>query len=218
MPVPVIHGWCPHLSSVRRLFHGGSLCGLSALFFLTPGADSSIHPLRVLTCPGSPDRHNLETLGGTQLNRLSETRIRGYERLAGASSCTVAYLFSYLPMIILVVPSFNRATYSLEWKGFTLEWYAKLMEDEALWDVAFNSLTIAALSASLATILGTLGTVALYRYRFIGMRLLYGLTYVLIMSPEIVMGVSPLILFVRLNIPLGFASLLLSHITFCVRP
>jgi spermidine/putrescine transport system permease protein len=138
------------------------------------------------------------------------------KRLAGASYCAMVYLFLYLPMIILVVYSFNRATYSLEWKGFTLEWYARLMEDEALWEVAFNSLTIAALSASLATVLGTLGTVALYRYPFFGKRLLYGLTYVLIMSPEIVMGISLLILFVSLNIPLGFGSLLLSHITFCV--
>lgn len=138
------------------------------------------------------------------------------KRLASGGYCALVYLFLYLPMIVLVVYSFNRATYSLEWKGFTLAWYVSLVEDEGLLTVAVNSLTIAALSATLATVLGTLGTIALYRYQFFGKRLLYSLTYVLIMSPEIVMGISLLILFVSLSIPLGFGSLLLSHITFCV--
>ncbi|MHC1742645.1 MAG: spermidine/putrescine ABC transporter permease PotC [Syntrophobacteraceae bacterium] len=138
------------------------------------------------------------------------------KRLASNAYCTLIYLFLYMPMVVLAAYSFNQSTYSLEWKGFTLDWYVSLIEDDGLWSVALNSLTIAALSASLATVLGTFGTIALYRYQFVGKRLLYGLTYVLIMSPEIVMGISLLILFVALNIPLGFGSLLLSHVTFCV--
>lgn len=135
------------------------------------------------------------------------------KRLAGIAYFVLVYLFLYLPMIVLVAHSFNQATYSLEWKGFTLKWYASLLEHDGLWEVAVNSLTVASLSASLATLLGTIGTVALHQYRFFGKRLLLGLTYALIMAPEIVMGISLLILFVSLNIPLGFGSLLMAHIT-----
>lgn len=126
------------------------------------------------------------------------------------------YLSLYLPMVILVVYSFNQATYSMEWKGFTLGWYRNLFDDASLWEVTFNSFLVAIFSASLATALGTIATVGLYRYRFFGRNVLYGLTTILITSPDIVMAISLLILFVSLNIPLGFGSLLLSHITFCI--
>lgn len=119
-------------------------------------------------------------------------------------------------MIVLIVYSFNQSKYSLAWKGFTFEWYRQLLSDSSLWEVALNSLMVTTSSASLATIIGTMAAVALYRHAFPGKRFLYGLIYILIMSPDIVMGISLLLLFVSLNIPLGFLTLLLSHTAFCL--
>lgn len=126
------------------------------------------------------------------------------------------YALLYLPMVILVIYSFNQATYSLEWSGFTLDWYRNLLDDTALLEVTLNSFAVATFSATLATTLGTIATVGLYRYRFFGRNVLHGLTTVLITAPDIVMAISLLVLFVSLNIPLGFESLLLSHVTFCL--
>jgi spermidine/putrescine transport system permease protein len=137
-------------------------------------------------------------------------------RIFKCTFISAVYLFLYFPMIVLIVYSFNNSTYSLGWKGFTLAWYRDLFTDFALWEVTLNSLTVAGLSATLATVIGTMAAVAFYRRRFWGKRFLYGLVYILIMSPEIVMGISLLILFVALGIDLGFRTLLLSHITFCI--
>lgn len=137
-------------------------------------------------------------------------------RIFKGTFISAVYLFLYFPMIVLIVYSFNNSTYSLGWKGFTLAWYRDLFTDFALWEVTLNSLTVAGLSATLATVIGTMAAVAFYRRRFWGKRFLYGLVYILIMSPEIVMGISLLILFVALGIELGFHTLLLSHITFCI--
>jgi spermidine/putrescine transport system permease protein len=138
------------------------------------------------------------------------------KRLGRMSYLLLIYLFLYFPMAVLIIFSFNNSQYSLSWKGFTLNWYRVLMADGSLLRVALNSLVVAVCSATLATAIGTVAAVTLYRYRFFGRRLLYALIYVLIMSPEIVMGISLLILFVSVHLPLGFWTLLLSHTTFCI--
>jgi spermidine/putrescine transport system permease protein len=138
------------------------------------------------------------------------------KRLGRMGSLMLIYLFLYCPMAVLIVFSFNDSQYSLTWKGSTLNWYRVLLADGKLLRVALNSLVVALSSATLATAIGTVAAVTLYRYRFFGRRLLYALIYVLIMSPEIVMGISLLILFVAIRLPLGFWTLLLSHTTFCI--
>lgn len=126
------------------------------------------------------------------------------------------YVLLYLPIGVLILYSFNASKYSTAWKGFTLQWYEKLMRNDGLIEAAVHSLTIATVSSVLATMLGTLGAVALYRYRFFGKRFLEALVYILIVSPEIVMGISLLMLFAALTLPLGFWSLLIAHITLSV--
>ncbi len=126
------------------------------------------------------------------------------------------YLFLYLPLVILIIYSFNSSKYSTNWKGFTLKWYAKLFDNTMLLDVMGNSLIIAGISATVATCIGTLAAVVFYRYRFIGRKVLYSLIYVVMMSPDIVMGISLLMFFILLGMDIGFATLLLSHITFCL--
>ncbi len=126
------------------------------------------------------------------------------------------YAFLYIPILILIVYSFNDSKYSVEWKGFTLEWYSKLFENESLIEAALHTLHIAFISASAATIIGALGAISLYRFDFFGKKFLNSLIYILIMSPEIVMGISLLMLFIFLSVPLGFWTLFIAHITFCV--
>jgi spermidine/putrescine transport system permease protein len=122
----------------------------------------------------------------------------------------------YLPIIVLVAYSFNRARYALNWQGFTLRWYRQLFEDATLLDAAVNSMLVAVTAATLATAVGTLAAVALYRYRFHGRNLLKACIYILTVSPDIVMGISLLVLYIAVRFPLGFATLLLAHVTFCL--
>jgi spermidine/putrescine transport system permease protein len=126
------------------------------------------------------------------------------------------YLFFYFPIAVLIAYSFNNAQYSLVWHGFSWNWYQQLAGDTDLQTVAMHSLIIGVLAATLATILGTLAAVSLYRYQFYGKKLLHSLIFILIVSPDIVIGISLLILFSTLKITLGFWTLLLSHITFCL--
>jgi spermidine/putrescine transport system permease protein len=128
----------------------------------------------------------------------------------------LVYGFLYFPIAVLIIYSFNDSKYSLTWQGFTRDWYTSLLTDTELLQVAFNSVTIALLSATTATVIGTMGAVALYRYQFFGKPLLNGLIFILIMAPDIVMGISLLILFVSLQLQLGFWTLLMAHITFCI--
>ena len=126
------------------------------------------------------------------------------------------FIFLYTPIAILVVNSFNDSKYGYEWKGFTWKWYEKLFENEALTQAFFNSLLVAVLAASASTIIGTLMALALYRYKFPLKGTASGLLFVLMMSPDIVLAITFLVIFIALGIELGFWSLLIAHITFCL--
>ncbi|OOF18139.1 spermidine/putrescine ABC transporter permease PotC, partial [Salinivibrio sp. PR932] len=118
--------------------------------------------------------------------------------------------------IILIVNSFNASKFGMNWKGFTWKWYEQLINNDSLVQAAGNSLTIAIFSASAAAIIGSLTAVALFRYRFRGKQFVNGMLFVVMMSPDIVMAISLLALFVLMGAQLGFLTLLLSHITFCL--
>lgn len=143
------------------------------------------------------------------MNRISQN-------LSAKFYLTVIYLFLYTPILVLISYSFNDSAYSFLWQGFTSRWYQSLAHNIDLQIVALHSLVIGVLAATGATSLGTLAAVCLYRYQFFGKKLLHGLIFILIISPDIVTGISLLILFSVLKIPLGFWTLLLSHITFCI--
>jgi len=126
------------------------------------------------------------------------------------------YLFFYLPIIVLIIYSFNAAHYSLIWEGFTFKWYHQLFADEDLWVAAYHSLMLGLSAATSSTLIGLISAVCLYRYRFFGWHFLQTLVFVLILSPDIIMGAALLILFTFANFQLGFISLLLAHISFCI--
>jgi len=123
------------------------------------------------------------------------------------------YIFLYLPIVILIVYSFNSSKYGTSWQGLTLDWYKKLYSNNLLIDSTKNSFLIAGLSASISTLIGTISALGLYSYRFKGRKIFSSIVYVLAISPDIIMGISLLILFNLANMNLGFYSLLLAHIT-----
>lgn len=125
-------------------------------------------------------------------------------------------LYLYLPIALLVANSFNQSRYGYQWQGFTWEWYGKLLDNTALVEAAQHSLVIALLSATAATAIGTLAAIALYRYRFHGKAAMSGLLFFLLVSPDIVLAIAFLTAFLMLGIALGFWSLLIAHISFCL--
>lgn len=128
----------------------------------------------------------------------------------------LVYLLLYLPIAVLVVFSFNASRNPYRWQGLSLEWYARLWDNDALIQAAANSLLLATTAATLSTLIGTLTAIALHRYRFRGKRLLNGMLFVVMMSPDIVLAISLLVLFILLGLKLGYLSLLLAHVTFCL--
>jgi len=123
------------------------------------------------------------------------------------------YAFLYIPLVIVVVYSFNNSRLNAEWVGFTLDWYDKLFHDDEMMAAAGNSLLIALTASLVSTALGTMAGVAMYRYK---LRLLPLLVLSPIAIPEILMGVSLLIFFVLVNFTLGLVSVTLAHIAFCI--
>jgi len=126
------------------------------------------------------------------------------------------FIFLYFPIILLVVFSFNSSRLNIQWEGFSTQWYEALFSNKVLLGAFQNSLIVASSTTVLSTVLGTLGAWILHRYRFPFQRALGLLIFIPMVMPEVLMGVSFLVLFVQvLNIPLGFTTLIISHTTFC---
>lgn len=130
-------------------------------------------------------------------------------------------VFLYLPLVSLVVFSFNDSRRTIRWEGFTLDWYAKMAGDTALIDAFTNSLTIAAISTVFSVVLGALSAIALWRFRFTGKGLFDGAITLPIVVPEICMGVAMLVFFGTilpwprdLVWPFDLGAIIIAHITF----
>ena len=130
------------------------------------------------------------------------------------ASVAVGLAFLYLPIVILVIYSFNASRLVTVWGGWSLRWYMEFFNDEAMLDAAWMSLRVAACSATAATILGTLTAVALARgERFKGRTLFSGMLYAPLVMPEVVMGLSLLLLFVAIDAGRGFWTVTVAHTT-----
>ncbi|MCA3634335.1 MAG: ABC transporter permease [Methylobacterium sp.] len=139
-------------------------------------------------------------------------------RLVHALALIAGLLFLYVPIGILVLYSFNASRLVTVWGGFSTQWYASLLQNQALKDAALLSLGLAIASASIATVLGTLAALALERARPGRARLLFGgLIAAPMVMPEVITGLSLLLLFVALNVERGFATVTLAHamLTLC---
>ncbi len=128
----------------------------------------------------------------------------------------VVYFFLHLPVLVLVVFSFNDSKFSVDWRGFTLQWYQRLLERPDILRGLKASLIVGGAATIISAVFGTLLALALGRQRFGGRRLLEGFLYVPIVTPEIVTGISLLLLFVLLKFPLGLATITIAHVAFCI--
>ena len=129
-------------------------------------------------------------------------------------SLTLGFAFLYLPIILLVVWSFNASKLVTVWGGFSTRWYAALLDDDRLLDAAWMTFRVGALSATVATVLGTLAAVVLVRHgRFAGRTAFSGMVFAPLVMPEVIMGLSLLLLFVAMRVDRGFWTVTAAHTT-----
>jgi putrescine transport system permease protein len=139
---------------------------------------------------------------------------RGRISSFNATSLALGFAFLYLPIVILVIYSFNASRLVTVWGGWSLRWYREFFNDSAMIAAAWMSLRVAAASASIATLLGTLAAVALARGEsFRGRTLFSGMLYAPLVMPEVIAGLSLLLLFVALNAERGFWTVTIAHTT-----
>jgi putrescine transport system permease protein len=135
--------------------------------------------------------------------------------LFNATALTFGFAFLYLPIVLLVVYSFNASRLVTVWGGFSTQWYAALFRNEALMGAAWVTLRVGLVSATVATLLGTLAALALVRYgRFRGRTLFTGMVYAPMVMPEVITGLSLLLFFVAVGLDRGFWTIVLAHVTF----
>ena len=135
----------------------------------------------------------------------------------------LAYAFLYIPLVIVVIFSFNDSKLNAEWVGFTTAWYRKLFSDEDMLRAALNSLSIACGAAAIATVLGTMAGLSMHRFK---PKLLPFLVFTPVAMPEILLGVSLLIFFLNsvspalgalgIDFGLGLTTVVIAHVTFCI--
>jgi putrescine transport system permease protein len=133
--------------------------------------------------------------------------------LTNGVALALGLAFLYLPIAVLVIYSFNASRLVTVWGGWSLRWYAELAGDRAMIDAALASLGIAAASAALATVLGTMAAVTLTRFRFRGRGPFAAMVYAPLVMPEVITGLSLLLLFVAVGLDRGFVTIVMAHTT-----
>lgn len=169
-------------------------------------------------------QHVVEAVRPARVTGKAAPRRREMGRYVLVAHSTLMYIFLYAPIVILVLYSFNAATFGATWEGFTLHWYTTLLHDRRLVQAFTNSLYVAAVSTVIATIIGTMAAMAMERYNFRGRTAYDGLLYLPIVIPEIVMAVSLLVFFAfsfdllngLLGIRLRFSltTVIIAHVAF----
>jgi putrescine transport system permease protein len=130
-------------------------------------------------------------------------------------SLTFGFAFLYIPMVILVVYSFNESKLVTVWAGFSTKWYGELLRNQAFLDAAWVTLKVAVISSAIATVLGTMAAFVLVRSgRFFGRTLFSGMIYAPLVMPEVITGLSLLLLFIAIGLDRGVTTIVLAHATF----
>lgn len=125
-------------------------------------------------------------------------------------------IFFYVPILVLVAQSFNAARFGGSWQGFTFRWYGELFQNHNVLRATRNTLIVAFITTIASTFLGTLAGWALHHYKTRLQKVHYGFIYAPLVVPDILMGMSLLLLFVNLSIPLSLNTIIIAHITFCI--
>ncbi|MFA6947850.1 MAG: ABC transporter permease [Eubacteriales bacterium] len=128
----------------------------------------------------------------------------------------VVFAFLYIPIVVLIINSFNASKSRTVWTGFTFDWYRRLFTNGTILSSLGNTLIVAAIASVCATVLGTAAAIGIYNMHKFSRAVIINISYLPILNPEIVTGVSLMLLFVSANLNFGYLTLILSHITFCV--
>ncbi|GHE89400.1 ornithine carbamoyltransferase [Aliiroseovarius zhejiangensis] len=132
-----------------------------------------------------------------------------------AISLTLGFAFLYIPMLILITYSFNAGKLVTVWSGFSTKWYGELFRNEAFLDAAWVTLKVAVMSSTIATVLGTMAAYVMVRAgRFPGRTLFSGMIYAPLVMPEVITGLSLLLLFISIGLDRGVLTIVLAHTTF----
>jgi len=134
-----------------------------------------------------------------------------------ATSLTLGFAFLYLPMLILIIFSFNESRLVTVWAGFSTKWYGELLQNEAFLDAAWVTIKVAFWSSTLATVLGTMAAyIMVRRGRFLGRGLFSGMIYAPLVMPEVITGLSLLLFFIAIGLDRGVVTIVLAHTTFAM--
>jgi spermidine/putrescine transport system permease protein len=141
---------------------------------------------------------------------------RGWPRRLLAAHTALVYLFLYAPIAILVIFSFNSASQTAFWQGFTLDWYRQLLDNPVLLRSVRNSLVVAGLTTVISVLLGTPAALALARYGFRGRRGTQALLFLPVIIPEVVLGAALVTFFGAVDLRLSLWTVVIAHVVFCV--
>ena len=130
-------------------------------------------------------------------------------------SLMLGFFFLYIPIVLLIIFSFNESKLVTVWGGFSTKWYGELLQNEGLLNAAWVTLRVALLSSTIAIVLGTASAITLSRFgRFRGRTLFSGMIYAPLVMPEVITGLSLLLMFVAISLDRGFITVTIAHITF----
>ncbi len=162
--------------------------------------------------------HNVATsIKPKKMNEAARHARQAYRKRFSFSNAVfaVTIVFLFLPLLVLVAYSFNGST-SMNWTGFSLRWYERLIESRELWRAFRNSLLVAATAAATATIIGTIGAIGVNWYKFKLRGYVQTISFLPMILPEIIIGVSLSIFFAGIGVPLGLFTIYIAHTTFCL--
>ncbi|MFA6698496.1 MAG: ABC transporter permease [Caldicoprobacterales bacterium] len=126
------------------------------------------------------------------------------------------FIFLYAPIGILIIYSFNDSRSRGAWGGFTLRWYSELFKDRQIMNALYYTLAIAVIASIVATIVGIAAAIGIFSMKKFKRELMLNINHLPILNPDIVTGIALMLLFASVKLPLGFLSMLLAHITFCI--
>ncbi|AGF56659.1 spermidine/putrescine transport system permease protein [Clostridium saccharoperbutylacetonicum] len=147
---------------------------------------------------------------------MTKTQKRNITKVLKNIYIYLVFLFLYLPILYVIIFSFNTSKLNIVFESFTLQWYGSFFKNRTLMDALMNTLIVGILSTVFSTIIGTIGAIGLSKYRFKGRGIIDKLLYIPIVIPEVVLGVALLSIYSILSVPLGLLSLVISHITFSI--
>ena len=126
------------------------------------------------------------------------------------------YFFLYVPIIVVIVFSFNSSRRNITFESFTLDWYGEMLQNEQLMGAFYNTIIVALLSTAISVVIGTLCAVGLYKFEFKLKSLISDALYIPIVIPELVMGIALLVFFSSVDVSTSMVTLVISHVTFCM--